>query len=47
MTAEVGKYIDLTDLELCDVIGTSSASFENGVLTIGAQTSVILKKIPA
>lgn len=47
MTAEVGKYIDLPDLELCDVIGTSSASFENGVLTIGAQTSVILKKIPA
>ncbi len=47
MTAEVGKYIDLTDPELCDVIGTSSASFENGVLTIGAQTSVILKKIPA
>ena len=43
MTADIRKYVANPHLEICDVIGTSSASLKDDVLTIGAQTSVIIK----
>ena len=43
VTVDIAKCVGKPHWELCDVIGASPASLENDVLTVGAQTSVILK----
>ena len=43
ITVDLSKYTDIKFMEIKAFVGLNEATYENGILKIGGQTSVILK----